>query len=182
MQDYDAYDILESCLPKLVDYSYYKQTSHNDGGFNALFTLNGTVVLEFTGKGFDGGWLSKGLAIHERFEVFWDELLFVKERADLERSENTLVYYVDDEHYRIQRQERIALLTKECGQDLAEVEKEIPKTYQKLSNKLIKEFMDDVVLKVAEKKKELLAVKARRFGIQGNFVNGKVQPFRIFIP
>ena len=53
MQNYDAYDILENCLPKLVDFSYYKQTSHNDGGFNALFTLNGTVVLEFTGKGFD---------------------------------------------------------------------------------------------------------------------------------
>lgn len=54
-----------------------------DGGFNISFNTGENVIIEIVGKGFDGHELTQGLAVHERYQIPWDEVLFMRDRKDL---------------------------------------------------------------------------------------------------
>ena len=153
----------------------------NDGGFNVLFSINDRIIVELVGKGFDGHEITQGLAIHERYIIPWGEAYFVKDRDNLIRH-NNLVYCVTDKEYQAQREKRVRFLVDECHYDEKAVEENIPPEYQKLSNDIVKELLDKVVLTLVQKKSELRRNGMLHFCVQGNFANGKVQPWEIFVP
>ncbi|MBR6964852.1 hypothetical protein IKH83_00865 [Candidatus Saccharibacteria bacterium] len=154
-----------------------------DGGFNAVFSTNKSVTIDFVGKGFDGGELTKGLAVHEHFEIPWKEVLFIRNRADILRISGTFYRHVYTDKYAEQRKARVEFLIKQCGYEKELVEAHIPKNFKPLYNYLISDFMENIVVPLVTKAPEMSRVDGLKiFGVQGNFVRGKVQPFEIFIP
>ena len=57
----------------------------NQGGFNVLFNLNESVIIELVGKGFDGRELTREKAVHERYAIPWDDILFMRNKTDLQK-------------------------------------------------------------------------------------------------
>lgn len=150
-----------------------------DGGFNVLFVPGKEIVIELVGKAFDGHELTYGLATHERYTVPWGEVLFAT-------SKNIFLYggrVVEEQDYAKQRAERVSYLTKDCSYDLSLVEERVPMSYRALDKSLIDDLLDRIVVELYGKTEELLREAGLEvFCVQGNFVNGEVQPWEIFVP
>lgn len=151
-----------------------------DGGFSVMFALGEDIAIELVGRAFDGHEVTQGLAVHEQYILPWDEVLFIKSRADLTRNRRVVAYLVSDEQYAKQRAERVDFLTKSCKYDAKLVEANVPKRVAPLSERLIRRLLDDIVLELMKQQTVLARDGLKRFGVQGNFVNGKVQPWEIF--
>lgn len=149
-----------------------------DGGFNVLFDPNKEVIIELVGKAFDGHELTYGLATHERYVIPWSETLFVTSKNIASYRK----YVVAPEEYAKQRAERIDYLINDCAYDSYTVNKRVPKTYQSLSGYLIDDLIDRIVFELYSKKDELKQLGLAKYCVQGNFVNGEVQPWEIFVP
>ena len=122
--------------------------------------------------------MTYGLATHERYVIPWSETLFIT-------SKNIALYrkyIVAPEEYAKQRTERIDYLINDCAYDSNIVNKRVPKTYQSLSGYLIDDLMDRIVFELYSKKDELKQLGLAKYCVQGNFVNGEVQPWEIFVP
>lgn len=178
-------------LMKTKEASVYRYD--NDGGFNVLFDFNrrNEVVIELVGRGFDGHELTSGTAMHEQYVIPWGELLSLEEITEhslriarmtelLSGGHNT--YTVSPEEYAKQREERFRYLAASCGYDPEIVEGKLPTTYQLLDRKLVYDLIEKVVLELYRKSIRLFLEGLLYFGVQGNFANGKVQPWEIFIP
>lgn len=153
----------------------------NDGGFNILFSLQDQIMIELVGKGFDGHELTQGIACHERYALKWGEAYFSKNRDDLIRNKSQ-TYLVSKEEYSNHRKERIDFLVNDCHYDRKIVEENLPLEYHEFKNEPISELLDKIVLQMLKNKSSLNENGLYHFCVQGNFVNGTVQPWEIFIP
>ena len=151
-----------------------------DGGFNARFLVGSEILVEFVGKAFDGHELTQGLAVHERYVIPWGDALFVRRRSDLMKNGGILKDFVSQEHYAAQRAERYHFLVEDCHYDIVAVNENLPMRPVKLSDALLESFFDEIVLEILKQRYELARDGLRLFGVQGNFANGKVQPWEIF--
>ena len=152
----------------------------DDGGFNVLFNMGINVIIELVGKGFDGHEVTQGLANHERYQIPWDEVLFMKNRKDMIKSPAVQKSYVTPENYKKQRQARVKFLHEVIGYDLETIEKNIPETYNLISDDTIETLLNDVVLEIMKKRQMILRDGLTRFGVQGNIIDGNIQPWEIF--
>lgn len=152
----------------------------NDGGFNVLFNMGENIIIELVGKGFDGHELTQGLAIHERYQIPWDEVLFMRDRTDLLKSGVVGKTRVTQNSYAKQREERIKFLRDICHYDVDKIEEHVPQQYKLVDNDIIKWILDDVVLELMKKQSSLRQDGLKRFGVQGNLLHGRVQPWEIF--
>ena len=151
-----------------------------DGGFNATFLVGRGMIVEFVGKAFDGHELTQGLAIHERYVIPWDDMIFVRRRCDLMRNARILKTFVCQDDYAKQRAERYDFLVNNCRYDAGLVEESLPRQSVRLNDTLLESFFDDIVFEMLRQKTELIRDGLNLFGIQGNFVDGAVQPWEIF--
>lgn len=155
----------------------------NDGGFNVGFNINENVVIELVGKGFDGRELTREKAVHERYVIPWDEVLFIRNKKDMTKSRNVSMYEICDDEYKRTRQERVEFLNeKEKEIDREIIEENVPIAYKELDEEIIKNILDDVILELCKRKDELLRDGLRNFNVQGNIVDGKIVPWEIFRP
>lgn len=152
----------------------------DDGGFNVLFNMGNNVIIELVGKGFDGHEVTQGLANHERYQIPWDEVLFMRNRKDMIKSPTVQKSHVTHEEYKKQRQSRVKFLYEIVGYDLETIEKNVPKTYNLISDDIIKKLLDDVVLELMKKRQMILRDGLTLFGVQGNIIDGNIQPWEIF--
>ena len=152
----------------------------NDGGFNILFNMGENIIIELLGKGFDGHELTQGLAIHERYQVPWDEILFMRDRIDLLKSPTVGKARVTPDCYAKQRNERVKFLRDICHYDIDKIEEHVPQQYKLIDNDIIKGILDDVVLELIKKQTSLRQDGLKRFGVQGNLLHGRAQPWEIF--
>jgi hypothetical protein len=104
----------------------------------------------------------------------------IKEMTKLLSGYNT--YAVSPEEYAKQREERSSYLAARCGYDPEIVENKLPTTYQPLDRELVYDLIEKVVLELYRKSIRLFYEDLLFFGVQGNFANGEVQPWEIFIP
>lgn len=153
----------------------------NDGGFNVAFNVGENVIIELVGKGFDGAELTRGKAVHERYVIPWDSILFMKDRYDLQKSRDVSTYLVEDSKYQKSREERVGWL-KSIESNTDEIEASVPTKYKRFDNDFIKSMLDDVVLPIYERQKELKGDGLNIFNIQGNIVDGRIVPWEIFRP
>lgn len=152
----------------------------DDGGFNVLFNMGRNVIIELVGKGFDGHEVTQGLANHERYQIPWNEVLFMRDRRDMLKSPTVQKSHVTPESYEKQRQARIKFLHEVIGYDLETVKNNVPETYSLISDNIIKTLLDDVVLELMKKRQMILRDGLTRFGVQGNIIDGNIQPWEIF--
>ena len=62
------------------------------------------------------------------------------------------------------------------------MEKEVPEVYKSVNEDVIKSILDDIILPLYKRKRELYQDNLKHFNVQGNIVNGKVVPWEIFRP
>ena len=168
--------VLDTKVPSVPRYLY-------NGGFNVIFEINKNITIDFVGAGFDGRELTQGLAVHEHFDIPWDEALFVKNKTDISFGSRATYSHVYTEEYARQRKARVKFLIEDCGYKDKLVEAHVPKEFKPLYNYMMNDLMDNIVVKLIERAPEMLRVDGLKiFGVQGNFVRGKVQPFEIFVP
>lgn len=152
----------------------------NDGGFNIGFNMNESVVIELVGKGFDGREITREKAVHERYVIPWNDVLFMRNKTDLMKSRDVSKYIISDEQYKQTRQERINFLSDK--EDKQEVESLIPTTYTESNDELIKNILDQIVFELYSRKNDLARDGLRNFNVQGNIVDGRLIPWEIFRP
>lgn len=153
----------------------------NDGGFNVMFNNNNSVVIELTGKGFDAREITRQKAVHERYIIPWDLVLFMRNRSDLMKNNFIAKKITSDEDYLESRAERIEFL-KSVNEDEEKIENAIPKKYKPADDEIIKSILDDIVLEVYKKQSDFSRDGLRDFNIQGNIVAGKLEPWEICRP
>ncbi len=153
----------------------------NDGGFNVQFNDNDSVIIELTGKGFDGREITREKAVHERYVIPWNLVLFMRNKSDLMKNKEVDKYVVSDEEYVKSREERIEFL-KEVDEDEEKIESAIPKHYKTVDSDIIKSILDDIVLEVYKNQTNFYKDGLRNFNIQGNIVRGELEPWEIFRP
>lgn len=151
----------------------------DDGGFIVLFNMGNSVIIELVGKGFDGHEVSQGFANHERYQIPWNEVLFMRNRKDMMKSQTVQKSFVTPENYEKQRKERIKFLH-DAGYDLEKIEEKVPKEYTLIPDETIERLLDDVILELMKKREMILQDGLTRFGVQGNIIDGKIQPWEIF--
>lgn len=166
--------LLETETPQIPRYE-------NDGGFNVGFNLNESVVIELVGKGFDGRELTRDKAVHERYVIPWNEILFMRNKADLMKNRNVEKSMVEPEEYQRTRQERMTFL-KSVGCDDRILQESIPENYSQVDSSIIDSILEDVVFAIYKRKGELPKDGLKNFNIQGNIVDGKLVPWEIFRP
>lgn len=152
----------------------------NDGGFNIGINMNESVILEIVGKGFDAREITREKAVHERYVIPWNDVLFVRNKSDLMKNRDVQKYFVSKEQYERTRQERIKFLSEK--EDRQQLECAIPTTYKMADEELIKDLLDKVVFELYSKQSELARDGLRNFNVQGNIVNGRIVPWEIFRP
>ena len=152
----------------------------NDGGFNVLFHLGEEIIIEIVGKGFDAHEITQGLAVHERYQIPWDEILFMKDRTDLLKSRTVFKTLVSPQNYTKQREERLKFLEENCHYDIIKSEESVPEQYSLVSDSLISCILNDVIFELMKKQSSLRRDGLKRFAVQGNLVHGRVQPWEIF--
>lgn len=152
----------------------------NDGGFNVLFNSGSEIIIEIVGKGFDAHEITQGLAVHERYQIPWNEVLFMRNRLDLLKNRFVTKTLVTPQNYTRQRANRIKFLEKDCHYDFNKFEKSIPEHYSLVSDKIISSILNDVIFELIKKQSQLRGDRLNNFGVQGNLVHGCVQPWEIF--
>ncbi len=156
--------------PKRYRYEY-------DGGFNVLFALDKEIVIEIVGKAFDGHEITQGLAVHERYTIPWEFIVWTNDRKALPNSAP-----MTPELYAGQRKERVRYLTEDCKYDAELVEKSVPTKFEPISDSLFKELLDHILIEILLRKNDLRREGLELFCVQGNFVDGRVQPWELFVP
>lgn len=151
----------------------------NEGGFNIFFNLDKAVAIELVGKGFDARELTRGKAVHERYVIPWNEIIFLKNKKDLKKNEMVSKYKVQDEEYKKTRMERKNFL-ESIGYNDSEIQNALPNTYIELSDDIIEQVLNDIVFELYQKKNQLRNDGLNSFGVQGNIVKGKIEPWEIF--
>ena len=152
----------------------------DEGGFNVLFNMGSSILIELVGQGFDGHEVTQRLANHERYVIPWSEVLFIRNRKDMLKNSIVEKSHVKPEEYAKQRQERVKFLHEVVGYDLATIEAKIPQSYRLIPEDTIEALLNDVVLELMQKSGILQRDGLTRFGVQGNIINGTIQPWEIF--
>lgn len=153
----------------------------NDGAFNIAFFHGDSVVIELLGKGFDGGQLTREKAVHERYTIPWNEVLFMRDKYDLQKSREVSKFVVPDEEYQRTRKERVAWL-KSIESDKEAIEESVPERYIPTDNDTIKSILDDIVFPLYKRQSDLKRDGLTVFNVQGNVVDGVVEPWEFFRP
>lgn len=152
----------------------------SDGGFNVIFNMGQNIIIEFVGKGFDGRELTHGIAIHEKYQIPWERTLFIKDKKDLIKENIVGKFCVSEKHYKAQRKERIGFLIERCHYSEELLEESIPNTFTPMNSEILHQILDDVIFELYKQKNTLLLDGLTSFGVQGNIIDGKIEPWEIF--
>ena len=155
------------------------QRYENDGGFNIIFNMDESIIIELVGKGFDAREITREKAVHERYVIPWNEILFLKNKKDIMKNELVSKYIVNEEEYKRTRKERMEFLSSiyEISEN---IEKEVPDKYTKLNDDFIEQILNDIVFELYKKENELKKDGLNHFGVQGNIVNNRPEAWEIF--
>ena len=152
----------------------------DDGGFSVLFDIYKNIIIEFVGKGFDGRELTHGKTVHESYVIPWNKLLNIKNKYELENDDDIKKYTIKEKDYLISRNERIKFLMERCKYDKNILDRKIPDKYIPMNDSIVKQIMNDIVIVLYLKKRKLLNDGLNYFCVQGNIINGKLEPWEIF--
>lgn len=151
----------------------------DDGGFAVLFDKDKNVIIELVGKGFDGRELTHGKTVHESYTIPWGKILYIKDKSNLVKDKDIIRHTINQKDYDYDKKERIDFLVKHCNYDKKVLEKKIPKTYKPVENEIIKQIIEDIIFELYIKKEELSKDGLNYFWVQGNIINGKVEPWEL---
>lgn len=142
-----------------------------DGAFNVYLQMNDKVYIDFLGKGFDMGAITKGKENHETWTIDWKDILFVTPR----NMNNYRKYIISAEEYLNSARRRLQHLIN-IGYSREQIQGKIPRTYTPMSLSIKEMLLDEILLPLYCKKDDLIKNGLNSFGVQGMVLEGKLFP------
>lgn len=142
-----------------------------DGAFNVYFQMGEKVFIDFLGKGFDMGAITKGKENHEAWIIDWEDILFA--------TPNNMNQYrqriISDTDYLESAKRRLEHLLK-LGYTREQIKGKIPKHYSSMPLYIREKLLDDIVLPIYLQRGELAKEGLKSFGVQGMILGGELFP------
>ena len=148
---------------------------NTDGAFNVYFNLGDRVTIDYLGRGFDMGAITKGKEHHEVWDFQWEEIPFIKPNATMNRNR---IYLIDDEKYLESARRRIEYLLR-IGYSEEQVKGKIPRHYSPMPPSIKEKLLDEILFPLYSKQLSLRQDRLTSFGVQGMIIGGKLFPIEM---
>ena len=145
-----------------------------DGAFNVYFEMGHKVYVDFLGKGFDMGFITKGKENHELWSIDWEDVLFVTPN----NMNKYRQYIISNNDYLQSARRRLQHLLK-IGYSAEYIKGKIPKTYSPMPPSIKEMLLDEIVFPMYSKESALKRDRLTSFGVQGMIIEGKLFPIEI---
>ncbi len=142
-----------------------------DGAFNVYLNVNNAVYIDFLGKGFDMGAITKGKENHESWTFNWEDVLFVTPN----KMNQYRKHLISNEEYIESARRRLRHLL-DIGYSREQIKGKIPRTYTQMPLSTKEMLLDEILLPLYTRKNELLRAGLKSFGVQGMIIDGKLFP------
>lgn len=144
---------------------------NTQGAFNVYMQMNDKIYIDFLGKGFDMGAITKGKENHESWAIDWKDILFVTPRNMNKYRQNI----ISEQAYLESARRRLVHLLN-IGYSPAEIKGKIPKSYSHMPDWIKEKILDEIVMPLYYKKNSLLYDGLKSFGIQGMIIKERLFP------
>lgn len=141
------------------------------GAFNVYLQMYEKVYIDFLGKGFDMGAITKGKENHESWIIDWEDILFV--------TPNNMNKYrqriISNEDYLNSARRRLQHLIS-IGYSPDDIKGKIPKNYTQMLPSIKEMLLDEIVMPLYYQKESLIRDGLKSFGVQGMIIDDKLFP------
>ena len=142
-----------------------------DGAFNVYLQMGKKVYIDFLGKGYDMGAITKGKENHESWSIDWDDILFVTPN----KMNKYRLNLISDEDYFKSASRRLQHLLN-IGYSREHIKGKIPRHYSQMPLWAKEMLLDKIIFPLYCKKNELSQAGLTSFGVQGMIIDGKLFP------
>ena len=148
-----------------------KEKVNTNGAFNVYLQMDDKLYIDFLGKGFDMGAITKGKENHESWVIDWKDILFVTpENMNTHRKA-----IISEEHYLESARRRLQYLI-DIGYKKDEIKGKIPKKYQPMSLAIKEMILEQIVMPLYLQKEKLSRAGLKSFGVQGMVLGDELFP------
>lgn len=148
-----------------------REKVRTDGAFNVYLQIGQKVYIDYLGKGFDMGGITKGRENHETWSFDWEDALFVSP-YNMNKYGHTMI---TQEQYLGSARRRLQQLL-DLGYSREYIKGKVPKTYSPMPLSIKERLLDDILLPLYEKRIDLEKNGLKSFGVQGTIVDGQLCP------
>lgn len=150
-----------------------------DGGVMIVFEENQYIYIEYVGRGFDVGDISKGRTVHSSLRIPWE--LRLENPSFLYKfitfQDSMMSYFISEEDYKTSRSERIYNLVNDLKEDDVNfIESQIPHHSSKLDLRLFTLLYTDFIEKVLTQNE----IPRDKFGIMINIYKDYLFAFEVW--
>lgn len=152
---------------------------HTQGGVTLDIQIGNHVYMDYVGPGFDARELCIGKAVHESWNIPWEEVPFMKDSA-IKKYKTT---QINQKEYIETAKERALFLIKAFPDRKNEILETIPKRYNSINRQIFRDIKEQVIFPLWLQHEQLSRDGLRSFGVELNIVeNGTLVPMEIQVP
>lgn len=152
---------------------------HTQGGVNLDIQIGDHVYMDYVEPGFDCRELCIVKAVHETWNIPWEEVPFMKDSA----IQKYKTMEVSQREYIETAKERALFLIKAFPDRKDEILETIPKRYNGISRQIFRDVREQVIFPLWLQHEQLSKDGLRSFGVEVNIVeDGTLVPMEIQVP
>lgn len=152
---------------------------HTQGGVTLDIQIGDHIYMDYVGPGFDCRELCIGKAVHEAWNIPWEEVPFMKDSA----IQKYKTMEVNQREYIETAKERALFLIKAFPDKKDEILETIPKRYNGISRQIFRDVREQVIFPLWLQHEQLSKDGLRSFGVEVNIVeDGTLVPMEIQVP
>ena len=152
---------------------------HTKGGLNLDIQIGNYLLIDYVGPSFDCRELCTGKALHEAWNVPWDDVPFLKSTSMRKYKS----YEVTQTEYVETAKERLLFLIHAFPERKDEILQTMPNEYTPISPQIMRDLLNQVVFPLWMQQEQLLRNGLGKFGVEINIVKeGTLVPFEIAVP
>lgn len=152
---------------------------HTQGGVTLDIQIGDHIYMDYVGPSFDCRELCVGKAVHESWNIPWEEAPFLKESAIKKYKTSE----ISEKEYIETAKERILFLIKAFPNRKDEILETMPKRYSGISRQIFRDVREQVIFPLWLQHEQLSRDGLNSFGVEVNIVeDGTLVPMEIQVP
>lgn len=149
---------------------------HTKGGVTLDIKIGDHIYMDYVGPGFDARELCEGKAVHESWNIPWEEVPFLEDTA----IKTYKITEVNSKEYIETAKERIQFLINAFPDKKHEIIETMPKNYKKIDIKIFRDVRNQIIFPLWIIHEQLLRDGLENFGVEVNIVeDGTLVPMEI---
>ena len=152
---------------------------HTKGGVTLDVNIGENLYMDYVGPSFDARELCTGKAVHESWNIPWEEVPFMKDTA----MKKYKITEVNQAEYIETAKERMMFLINAFPDKKDEILKVMPKRYNGISRQIFRKVTNQVIFPLWLQQERLVRDGLKNFGVEVNIVeDGTLVPMEIQVP